>query len=143
MISPMDIRPFRPDDEEAVIALWRRCGLVRPSNDPRKDIARKQRVQPELFLVGTLEGVVVAAVMAGYDGHRGWLNYLAVAPEHERRGLGRAIVEAAEDRLRHLGCPKVNLQVRRSNVAVATFYTRLGYSEDDVIGMGKRLERDE
>ncbi len=138
----IEIRPFRPEDREAVVALWQRCGLLRPWNDPRKDIARKQRVQPELFLVGTVDRTVVAAVMAGYEGHRGWVNYLAVLPEHRRAGLGRAMMAAAEGRLKALGCPKVNLQIRRDNPEVIAFYTRLGYLEDAVVSMGKRLEQD-
>jgi ribosomal protein S18 acetylase RimI-like enzyme len=138
----MEIRPFLPADEPAVVRLWQACGLVVPANDPGKDIRRKLVVQPELFLVGVEEGRVVAAVMAGYDGHRGWLNYLAVAPERRRRGLGRRMVAAAEERLRARGCPKINLQVRRSNPAVLEFYRRLGFAEDAVVSLGKRLETD-
>ncbi len=138
----IEIRPFRPEDREAVVALWDRCGLLRPWNDPRKDVERKLRVQPELFLVGTVDAAVVAAVMAGYEGHRGWINYLAVSPEHRRAGLGRAMMAAAEGRLKALGCPKVNLQVRRDNPEVIAFYAHLGYLEDAVVSMGKRLERD-
>jgi ribosomal protein S18 acetylase RimI-like enzyme len=138
----MEIRPFATQDTEAVVGLWERCGLVRPWNDPRKDIARKLTVQADLFLVGELDGRIVAAVMAGYEGHRGWVNYLAVEPGLQRDGLGRAMMAEAEKRLRALGCPKVNLQIRRGNTAVAAFYARLGYVEDEVISLGKRLERD-
>ena len=137
------IRPFHPDDEPAVISLWRRCDLVRPWNDPSKDIKRKLRVRPDLFLVGVINEEIVASVMAGYDGHRGWLNYLAVAPEHQHLGYGRAIVEHAERMLREEGCPKINLQVRTSNQAVIDFYKKVGYSMDDVVSMGKRLEHDD
>jgi ribosomal protein S18 acetylase RimI-like enzyme len=139
----MEIRPFQPDDEAAVISLWQRCDLVRPWNDPHKDIRRKLRVRPDLFLVGLLDGQVVACVVAGYEGHRGWLNYLAVAPEHQRHGLARAIVGEAERLLRAAGCPKINLQIRISNHGVIDFYKRLGYSVDDVVSMGKRLEHDD
>jgi ribosomal protein S18 acetylase RimI-like enzyme len=139
----MQIRPFQPEDEEAVISLWRRCDLLRPWNDPRKDIRRKMEVRPDLFLVGLLDGQVVACVMAGYEGHRGWLNYLAVAPEHQRHGLARAIVAEAERLLGEAGCPKINLQIRTSNHGVVRFYQRLGYSNDEVVSMGKRLESDE
>ena len=138
----MEIRPFQTADAPAVVRLWQACGLVVPANDPGKDIRRKLAVQPDLFLVGVVEGRVVAAVMAGYDGHRGWLNYLAVAPERRRQGLGRRMVAAAEERLRALGCPKINLQVRRSNAAVIEFYRRLGFAEDEVVSLGKRLETD-
>ena len=82
----MEIRPFQRSDEAALIALWEECRLTRPWNDPRKDIARKLAVQPELFLVGTVNGEIVGSVMAGYEGHRGWVNYLAVAPRARRRG---------------------------------------------------------
>jgi ribosomal protein S18 acetylase RimI-like enzyme len=139
----MQIRPFQPQDTEAVISLWRQCDLVRPWNDPHKDIQRKLRVRPDLFLVGVLEGRVVACVMVGYEGHRGWLNYLAVAPEHQRRGLARAIVAEAERLLREAGCPKINLQIRTSNHGVIEFYRHLGYATDDVASMGKRLQHDD
>jgi ribosomal protein S18 acetylase RimI-like enzyme len=135
----MHIRPFQPDDETALIALWQRCGLVVPRNDPARDIALKRAWQPELFLVGELDGRVVASVMAGYEGHRGWINYLAVDPDAQRRGLGRLMMSAAEEALRALGCPKINLQVRTSNEAVRAFYQRVGYAVDDVISFGKRL----
>ena len=138
----MEIRPFRDGDEAVVVRLWHDCGLVVPQNDPGKDIRRKLTFQPDLFLVGVDGGRLVATVMAGYDGHRGWLNYLAVAPDRQRTGLGRQMVEEAEKLLRGLGCPKINLQVRRSNAGVSEFYQKLGFSEDAVIGMGKRLEKD-
>ena len=130
------------DDEAALVSLWRSCDLVRPWNDPAKDIGRKLAVRPDLFLVGVLDGQIIACVMAGYEGHRGWLNYLAVAPEHQRRGYARAIVDEAERLLRQAGCPKINLQVRNSNRGVIEFYRKLGYSVDDVVSMGKRLEND-
>jgi ribosomal protein S18 acetylase RimI-like enzyme len=138
----MHIRPFQPEDESAVVALWRRCGLVRPANDPHKDIQRKLKVRPDLFLVGLDEGRIVACVMAGYEGHRGWLNYLAVTPQQQRRGLGRKIVAEAERLLQKEGCPKINLQVRTTNREVIEFYRRLGYSLDDNVSLGKRLEKD-
>jgi len=138
----VEIRSFKSDDEESVIALWRRCDLIRPWNDPHRDIERKLRVRPEWFLVGILDGEIVATVMAGYEGHRGWLNYLAVTPEFQRRGFARTIVVEAERLLLEAGCPKINLQIRTSNHGVIEFYRRLGYSVDDVVSMGKRLEHD-
>jgi ribosomal protein S18 acetylase RimI-like enzyme len=116
---------------------------VRPVNDPAKDIRRKLSVNPEMFLVGTLNGKVVATVMAGYEGHRGWINYLAVHPEHRLQGYGRQIMVEAEKLLRAAGCPKINLQVRTSNRAVRAFYERIGFRADDVVSFGKRLEHDE
>lgn len=139
----MHIRTFQARDEDAVVALWRRCGLIRPWNDPSKDIRRKLAVRPDLFLVGEIDGEIVACVMAGYEGHRGWLNYLAVSPDHQHRGHGRAIVEEAERLLREAGCPKINLQVRSANNGVIEFYRKLGYLVDDVVSMGKRLEHDD
>ncbi|HUQ71280.1 MAG TPA: GNAT family acetyltransferase [Planctomycetaceae bacterium] len=139
---PMTIRPFAPADEPAVIALWQRCDLTRPWNDPHKDIARKLAVRPDLFLVGTVNEEIVATAMAGYEGHRGWISYLAVDPAHQRRGYGRAIVAAAEALLRASGCPKINLQVRTTNTAVIGFYQSLGFTLDDVVSLGKRLEHD-
>jgi len=138
----MRIRPFQLDDEPAVVALWTECDLLRPWNNPHRDIRRKLKVNPEWFLVGVLEGRVVATVMAGYEGHRGWLNYLAVAPDLRGSGFGRSIVAEAERLLGEAGCPKINLQIRTSNAAAIEFYRRLGYATDAVISMGKRLEHD-
>jgi ribosomal protein S18 acetylase RimI-like enzyme len=135
----MNIRPFQPADQVTVIALWQACGLTRPWNDPVKDIARKRTVQPELFLVGDLDGVVVASVMAAFDGHRGSVNYLAVLPAMQRRGLGQQMMAAAQARLLAMGCPKINLHIRGANTQVAGFYAALGYTQDDVISLGKRL----
>jgi len=141
--SDVEIRAYRASDEEAVIQLWQDCGLVVPWNDPHRDIQRKLRVQADLFLVGLAEDRPVATVMAGYDGHRGWINYLAVAPDLRRNGIGRRMVEQVESRLRALGCPKINLQVRTSNVDVVSFYAAIGYATDEVISLGKRLEADQ
>jgi ribosomal protein S18 acetylase RimI-like enzyme len=138
----MQIRPFKIEDEAQVIALWQMCDLLRPWNDPHKDIARKLSVRPDLFLVGVVDDRVIATVMAGYDGHRGWLSYLGVTPEYQRRGFGALIVAEAERLLAQSGCPKINLQVRTSNTQVIDFYRRLGYVFDDVVSMGKRLEPD-
>jgi ribosomal protein S18 acetylase RimI-like enzyme len=135
----MRIRAFAEKDTDAVIDLWSRCGLLRPWNDPRKDIARKLHVQRDLFLVGEQDGRIIATAMAGYEGHRGWVNYLAVEPEFRQQGLGRLIMGEVERRLKDLGCPKVCLQVRRGNEEAAAFYKTIGYSDDDVFGMGKWL----
>jgi len=133
------IRPYREADEEAVVALWEACGLTRPWNDPRKDIARKREVQPELFLVGEAAGRLVATVMAGYEGHRGWVNYLAVAQDQRGRGLGAVLMQRVEEAFRARGCPKVNLLVRTSNTGVLEFYRKLGYAADEAVVLGKRL----
>jgi ribosomal protein S18 acetylase RimI-like enzyme len=133
------IRTFAKPDEAAVVALWRAAGLTRPWNDPHADIARKQTVQPELFLVGELGGEIVASAMAGYDGHRGSVYYLAVSPAHQRSGYARALMAEVERRLEAMGCPKLNLMVRRDNTAVIGFYDHLGYEEQSVVTLGKRL----
>ena len=111
-------------------------------NDPHRDIKRKLYIQPDLFLIGVMNGRIIATIMAGYEGHRGWLNYLAVSPDLRRRGLGREMVSEAERMLRDLGCPKINLQVRMSNAEAMNFYRNIGFLEDDVASMGKRLEED-
>lgn len=138
----LSIRTYQPQDEASVVRLWEDCGLVVPQNDPRKDIARKLKVQPELFLVALEGGAIVGTVMAGYEGHRGWINYLAVTPDKRKGGLGRRLMEEAESRLRALGCPKINLQVRETNKDVRAFYERIGYKQDPVTSYGKRLVKD-
>ncbi len=139
----LTIRPFRIADTDSVISLWHECQLTRSWNDPAADIERKLADSPELFLVGEVDGRIVATVMAGYDGHRGWLNYLAVLPAHQRRGHGGAIVAAAEERLSALGCAKINLQIRDENRGAQGFYMALGYRQDPVLSYGKRLIVDE
>lgn len=138
----MEIRCYRPDDEQTVIRLWERCGLIRPWNDPRKDIERKLSEQPELFLVGQHGADVIATAMAGFDGHRGWVYYLAVAPEQRGKSYGRQLMQAVERLLLARGCPKLNLQVRASNQDVLAFYRKLGYVQDDVVSLGRRLVED-
>lgn len=138
----MELNPYVPSDEAAVIDLWNRCGLIRRWNDPRKDIQRKLTEQAELFLVGRIGANVVASVMGGFDGHRGWVNYLAVAPEHRKKGLGRLLMRHVEDALQARGCPKLNIQVRSANKEAIEFYRKIGYATDDVVSLGKRLIRD-
>ena len=138
----MLLRPFLPADEEAVISLWEKCGLVVPHNDPHKDIARKLRVSPELFIIGEISGEIVGSCMAGYEGHRGWINYLAVRPDHQRKQYATQLMQEAERLLHEVGCPKINLQIRSSNLAVIEFYQQLGFTNDKAISLGKRLEHD-
>ncbi|WP_315980717.1 GNAT family acetyltransferase [Aliamphritea spongicola] len=118
----MKIRPFRTADQPSVIQLWTDCGLVKPQNDPAKDIHRKLTIQPELFLVGCdSEGNIIASIMGGYEGHRGWINYLAVHPDQQRKGYARQLMDNIEKRLREMGCPKINLQIRDTNREVIAF----------------------
>jgi ribosomal protein S18 acetylase RimI-like enzyme len=138
----VEIREYIETDEQQVIDLWMKCHLVVSSNNPMRDIQRKLRVDRDLFLVGILDNKIIATVMGGYEGHRGWINYLAVDPGYQGNGYGRLIMEAVEQRIRSKGCPKINLQVRATNKAVIRFYQSLGYTDDHVIGLGKRLEED-
>ena len=101
----MQIRTFEAKDQESVVKLWHACNLIVPWNDPYKDIQRKLQVGPDLFIVGEIAGDIVATVMGGYEGHRGWINYLAVAPAHQRKGYGRQLVAFVESR--QYGCDQV------------------------------------
>jgi ribosomal protein S18 acetylase RimI-like enzyme len=124
------VRSYRPADLDRVVGLWRACGLTRPWNDPAGDIARCLASREAALLVGcdgAADGPVVATVMVGHDGHRGWLYYLAVAPECRRVGLGRRMVAEAEAWLAARGVPKVMLMVREDNAGVVAFYRRQGY----------------
>ena len=140
--NPLFIRPFQTEDEASVVSLWQLCELTVPWNNPYKDIARKLKVQPELFLVGMLDSLLIATVMGGYDGHRGWINYLAVHPDFQGQGYAQQVMENVESELRKRGCPKINLQIRSGNARVLTFYQKLGFSDDQALSMGKRLEED-
>ena len=139
----MKIRIFTAADTKAVIDLWDLCGLTRPWNNPALDIERKLAVHPEWFVIGEVSTEIIATAMFGYDGHRGWVNYLAVSPQHQRQGYARQIMQHGEQVLESVGCPKVNLQIRTTNKQVIAFYESLGYQQDDVISLGKRLISDE
>jgi ribosomal protein S18 acetylase RimI-like enzyme len=141
MKPSLSIRPYEPRDEAEVVTLWREAFPDDPPrNEPSGVIRRKLGVQPQLFLVGRFEGRVVAAVIGGFDGFRGWIHHLAVAVAHRKRGFGRAMVAEVETRLAALGCPKVNLQVRATNDQVVEFYRRLGYTIEDRISLGRALD---
>lgn len=135
-----DIQVYRDSHFAGVKAVWEEAF---PDDAPRNRaevaIRQKQAVQPDLFLVAVDGGEVIGTIMAGYDGHRGWLNYVAVRASHRGGGIGAALVEAAETRLREMGCTKINLQVRVANRAVTRFYENMGYGFDDVLSMGKRV----
>jgi len=156
------LRPFERGDTEQVVELWHAAGLTRPWNDPHLDIERKLRVQPELFIVAVdtmadatedhlhsagpavsaARTVVIGTVMAGYDGHRGWIYYLATGPDRRGQGIGRALVAEVERLLEERGCPKIQLMVRTENSAVSAFYESLGYEPFEVTSLGKRLIAD-
>ncbi|MGK0375266.1 MAG: ribosomal protein S18 acetylase RimI-like enzyme [Arenicella sp.] len=138
----MNIRPFEIDDQAELIALWRETGLVTSKNDPQKDIKRKLQVDRELLLVATIDGVVIGSVMGGYEGHRGWVNYLAVSANFQRQGIASKLMRRVESDLLLKGCAKINLQLRATNSSVLAFYAALGYLDDKVISLGKRLIHD-
>jgi len=123
-----------------VIELWERVfGYESPHNAPQFVIDKKLAAGDGLFFVAEAGSKVVGTVMAGYDGHRGWIYSLAVLPEHCRRGIGSRLVRRAEERLKLLGCPKINLQILQENEAVAAFYHKLGYQTEPRISMGKKI----
>ena len=127
--------------QKAVVDLWEKCGLIVPQNDPVEDIQRKLDFQPELFFIALLDGQLMGSVMVGYEGHRGWLNYLAVLPSFQKRGYGKKLVNKAIVELRRIGCLKLNLQVRKSNAPVIEFYKHLGFEEEERISLGMRLRK--
>lgn len=134
------IRPYQETDEAGAIRLWQKAFSKSPPTDPPTlDIHRKLAVQPDLFLVAEMNSEVIGTAMGGYDGHRGWVYYVAVRPDLSRQGLGRRLMTDLEERLRRLGCVKINLQVLASNKAACMFYERLGYGVEERVSMGKRL----
>jgi len=136
------IRSYSESDKKKVIELWQECGLVVPWNDPQRDIERKLSVQPELFLVGLINDEIISTAMAGYDGHRGWVYYLAVKPRYQQQEIGKQMMKETEIRLFELGCPKLNIMIRTTNLEVVNFYKSIGYKIDAVTSLGKRLEPD-
>ena len=133
------IGELSPDEAESAIDLWDEANLLQPWNDPRADIAAALACATSTVLAARTDGRIVATVMVGYDGHRGWFYYLAVAASHRRTGLGRAIVAAAEEWLRTQGAGTIRLMIRTENAAVTGFYRALGYEQSDLIVMGKRF----
>ena len=135
----ISIRTFQESDRASITSLWQACDLTRPWNNPDKDIDRKIQFQPELFFVGEVDSKIIASAMAGYDGHRGSVFYLAVLPELQGKGYGQTLMTHIESTLVELGCPKLNIVVRTTNEKVLGFYSELTYSTDDVVSLGKRL----
>jgi ribosomal protein S18 acetylase RimI-like enzyme len=142
MSRKIHVRPYKHVDEEEVKALWMAVFPNAPShNDPADDIRSKLKIQSELFFVAMTDGKVVGTAMSGFDGHRGWVYYVAVHPEYRRRGIGSALMKEVETALREIGCPKLNLQIRANNAEVQSFYESLGYDVEDRISMGRRLDK--
>ncbi len=136
----ISIRPFREEDQDNVIQLWNKVFPdAPPHNNPARDIRTKREVQPELFLVAVVEELIVGTAMAGFDGHRGWVYYLGVDPDFQRRGIGTVLMKRVESRLIGLGCPKLNLQIQSNNADVQAFYESLGYFSEDRLSMGKKI----
>lgn len=136
------IRQVQDQDIEDLVSLWEMCNLTRPWNNPEIDAFRKLQQKDDLFLVAEKDQRLIASIMGGYDGHRGWIHYLAVHPHYQRLGVATALMQQMENRLTALGCPKVQLLVRQENLAVSQFYDQLGYEEVEAVCLGKRLIQD-
>src|SRR6187401_2667391 len=139
-MTTLAISPITDHDVGHVVALWQRCGLTRPWNDPAADIALARRGANSTILIGRADGQVVASAMVGHDGHRGWVYYVAVDPDLQGKAFGRTIMAAAEDWLRVQSVEKVMLMVRPDNVAVQAFYDRLGYDVQERVIYAKWLD---
>jgi ribosomal protein S18 acetylase RimI-like enzyme len=138
----MKIRAYYPKDKENLIQLWLDCGLVVAHNNPEQDIQRKLKENPDWLFIAEESGNLIGSCMVGYDGHRGWIYYLGVAPDCQRRGIASDLMKHAEDLLKSIGCPKINLMVRDSNQEVIDFYRSINYGLDPVVTLSKRLEED-
>jgi ribosomal protein S18 acetylase RimI-like enzyme len=136
-LKGVDIRPFVIEDTDQVLEVWSLAGMTTPERNPRADIQKKLRHSPESCFVGVLEGKVVATVMVGYDGHRGWIYSLAVRPDLHRKGIGTQMMEHAESTLRQQGCPRAKLQVDEARGDVTGFYRKLGYEVQALVSMAK------
>jgi ribosomal protein S18 acetylase RimI-like enzyme len=141
MSDQLTIRDVVDDDIAGVIALWNAAGVARPWNDPARDIAFARRDAHSTVLVGIENGHIVASAMVGEDGHRGWVYYVAIAPERRRGGLGRMMMQAAEEWLMKRGVWKVQLLVRADNTRATQFYERLGYKDTTSVCLQKILEK--
>lgn len=140
LVPPLAIAPIADADVATVIALWQACGLTRPWNDPAADIALARRGPNSTILIGRADNAIVATVMVGHDGHRGWVYYVATDPDRRAKGFGRAIMDAAENWLREAGIAKLQLLVRRENARAGAFYQSIGYAEAQTIVFAKWLD---
>jgi len=138
-MEKLNIRTYEQKDEIEVINLWELCNLIVPQNDPKLEINSKVNFQPDLFYVGLFQKKLIASIMVGYEGHRGWINYLVVHPDYQRRGFGRQLMDYATITLSNMGCRKINVQVRESTISVIQFYRNLGFTDNKVISYGKRI----
>ena len=138
-MNKYNITIFEDKHRTQVIDLWEKCNLIKSWNDPNKDIDRKLKVNDNLFLIVEFNKVIIGSAMIGYDGHRGSLYYLAVDPKHQRKGVGKMLMKEIEKRLIEVGCPKINIFIRNSNIEVKEFYQSIDYEEQDCLVYGKRL----
>ena len=139
-VQPLAITPIDDADVAEIVALWQACGLTRPWNDPAADVAFARRGSNATVLIGRDDSAIVATVLVGHDGHRGWVYYLAVDPNHRHKGYGRIMMDTAENWLRETGIEKLQLLVRADNKSVKNFYQSLGYSEQERIIYAKWLD---
>jgi ribosomal protein S18 acetylase RimI-like enzyme len=139
-LPTLAIAPIVDADLADVVALWQACGLTRPWNDPAADIALARKGSNATVLIGRDDGALVATVLVGHDGHRGWVYYLAVSLDHRHKGYGRIMMDAAERWLRERGIEKLQLLVRPDNTTVKDFYQSLGYSIQERIIYAKWLD---
>ncbi len=139
MAEPLTFRPIEDADEKAVIAVWERCGLTRPWNDPVGDIQFARENAESDILVGEIDGQIAASVMVGHDGHRGTVYYVSVDPDHQGKGYGRDVMKAAEGWLKEHGVWKLNLLLRADNSKIRGFYESLGYEVEPRLCMARRL----
>ena len=138
-MNKYNITIFEDKHRTQVIDLWEKCNLIKSWNDPNKDIDRKLKVNDNLFLIVEFNKVIIGSAMIGYDGHRGSLYYLAVDPKHQRKGVGKMLMKEIEKRLIEVGCPKINIFIRNSNIEVKEFYQSIDYEEQNCLVYGKRL----
>ena len=138
-MNKYNITIFEDKHRTQVIDLWEKCNLIKSWNDPNKDIDRKLKVNDRLFLIVEFNKVIIGSTMIGYDGHRGSLYYLAVDPKHQRKGVGKMLMKEIEKRLIEVGCPKINIFIRNSNIEVKEFYQSIDYEEQNCLVYGKRL----
>ena len=130
-MTDFEINPFHPTDITDIINLWERCDLLRPWNNPKVDIETAQKTDACRIIVGKKDNSLIASVLVGFDGHRGWIYYQAVHPKHQGLGYGKILLQAAEDFLKSYDCQKVELMIRPENHTIRKFYEKLGYEVED------------
>jgi ribosomal protein S18 acetylase RimI-like enzyme len=138
-MSKYNISVFKDKYRSQVIDLWEQCNLIKYWNDPNKDINRKLKVNDSLFLIVEFNKIIIGSAMAGYDGHRGSVYYLSISPKYQNKGVGKILMKEIEKRLIAVGCPKINIFIRNSNIKVKEFYQSIDYEEQNSLIYGKRL----